>query len=140
MTRIFASRGFPLTVIVRGFAAALISVAVLMAGFKLTPTTPKPVHVRQYTRKDGTIVQAHDRAAPGTATRPSVSAPRFPLLTTPRTPSPHTAAGASNKTTAHTTTTPGWRPNPTSPSRSATGRTQRSSAVKATRNLGNFRH
>jgi hypothetical protein len=28
---------------------------------------PKTVHVRQYKRKDGTVVQAHDRAAPGTA-------------------------------------------------------------------------
>ena len=26
----------------------------------------KTVHVRTYTRKDGTVVQAHDRAAPGT--------------------------------------------------------------------------
>lgn len=32
---------------------------------KGSPT--KPVHVRQYTRKDGTVVNAHDRAAPGTA-------------------------------------------------------------------------
>jgi hypothetical protein len=29
----------------------------------------KPVHVRQYKRKDGTVVRAHDRAAPGTANR-----------------------------------------------------------------------
>jgi hypothetical protein len=29
----------------------------------------KPVHVRQYTRRDGTIVRAHDRAAPGTASK-----------------------------------------------------------------------
>jgi hypothetical protein len=28
---------------------------------------PKSVHVKQYTRKDGTVVHAHDRAAPGTA-------------------------------------------------------------------------
>jgi hypothetical protein len=28
---------------------------------------PKPVHVRQYTRKDGTVVRAHNRAAPGIA-------------------------------------------------------------------------
>jgi hypothetical protein len=34
---------------------------------KGSPT--KPVHVRQYTRKDGTVVRAHDRAAPGTASR-----------------------------------------------------------------------
>jgi hypothetical protein len=34
---------------------------------KGSPT--KPVHVRQYTRKDGTVVRAHDRAAPGTASK-----------------------------------------------------------------------
>ncbi len=27
----------------------------------------KPVHVREYRRKDGTVVHAHDRALPGTA-------------------------------------------------------------------------
>lgn len=27
----------------------------------------RPVHVRSYTRKDGTVVRAHDRALPGTA-------------------------------------------------------------------------
>lgn len=33
-----------------------------------TGATSKTVHVQQYTRKDGTVVMAHDRAAPGTAT------------------------------------------------------------------------
>src|SRR5664279_4833926 len=28
----------------------------------------KTVHVRQYTRKDGTVVAAHERSVPGTAT------------------------------------------------------------------------
>ena len=32
------------------------------------PQASKTVHVRQYTRKDGTIVRAHDRRPPGTAT------------------------------------------------------------------------
>ena len=35
------------------------------------PTTPKTVHVRGYTRKDGTYVAPHDRSAPGTAIRGS---------------------------------------------------------------------
>src|ERR1041385_8263618 len=29
-------------------------------------SSSKPVHVHQYTRKDGTVVQAHDRRLPGT--------------------------------------------------------------------------
>jgi len=34
-----------------------------------SPGPPKPVHVCQYTRKDGTVVRAHNRAAPGTASK-----------------------------------------------------------------------
>ena len=33
------------------------------------PKAPKTVHVRGYTRKDGTYVAPHDRSAPGTAIR-----------------------------------------------------------------------
>jgi hypothetical protein len=32
------------------------------------PSKNKTVHVREYTRKDGTLVRSHDRSAPGTAT------------------------------------------------------------------------
>ena len=32
-----------------------------------TSSGSKPVHVREYTRKDGTVVHAHDRAEPGAA-------------------------------------------------------------------------
>jgi len=32
-------------------------------------SSAKPVHVRQYTRKDGTVVRAHDRAAPGSKSK-----------------------------------------------------------------------
>jgi hypothetical protein len=134
MTRRLASRGFPFTVIVRGLVAALVLVAELVAGSsKSASTTPKTVHVRQYTRKDGTIVQAHDRAAPGTATRSAVSATPSRSLVTPRTPSSHTAAGTSSKTVAHTTATLGRSSIPASPSRNATGQAPRSSALKATR-------
>lgn len=38
---------------------------------KAKSSAPKPVHVREYTRKDGTVVHAHDRALPGTATHSS---------------------------------------------------------------------
>jgi len=34
---------------------------------KSSTSGSKPVHVREYTRKDGTVVHTHDRSAPGTA-------------------------------------------------------------------------
>ncbi len=34
---------------------------------KSSQSSGKTVHVREYTRKDGTVVRAHDRRAPGTA-------------------------------------------------------------------------
>jgi len=51
---------------------------------KGSPT--KPVHVRQYTRKDGTVVRAHDRAAPGTASKSkgSVTPKKAPSRAPPR--------------------------------------------------------
>jgi hypothetical protein len=111
MTRIVSSPGLTLTVIVRGIVAAILSAAGLMAGSsKPSSTTPKPVQVSEYKRKDGTVVKAHDRAAPGTATRSAVSAPRSPSPTTPRAPSSHTGAGAASKTTTHATATPGRSP------------------------------
>ena len=100
MTQIFGSHRLAVTGSVRGFVVAILSVAALMAGASKTSSdTPKPVHVREYKRKDGTVVKAYDRAAPGTATRPAGSAPRSPSPTTPRTPSSHTGAGAASKTT-----------------------------------------
>ncbi len=47
-------------------------------------SSSKTVHVREYTRKDGTIVRAHDRRAPGTASmttpyRPGHAAAGYPL-------------------------------------------------------------
>ena len=39
-----------------------------------TSSSQKTVHVRSYTRKDGTVVRAHDRSAPGT----KVSTPKTP--------------------------------------------------------------
>lgn len=49
-----------LRTILLGIAATFI----ITAG---TKHSSKPVHVRQYTRKDGTVVRAHDRTLPGTA-------------------------------------------------------------------------
>jgi hypothetical protein len=40
-------------------------------------SAPKTVHVREYTRKDGTVVRAHDRSTPGTkSTSPQSSGRR----------------------------------------------------------------
>src|ERR1017187_2192441 len=57
--------------------ALLLSVASLLAGNSRAASSgaKKTVHVRQYTRKDGTVVRAHVRAAPGTAHKISMKAP-----------------------------------------------------------------
>jgi hypothetical protein len=49
----------------------LLKLLALALALVLAPIaySQKPVHVRTYVRKDGTVVQAHDRAAPGTASR-----------------------------------------------------------------------
>jgi hypothetical protein len=47
----------------------LVSFAVAQKPKASSSSTDKTVHVRQYTRKDGTVVQAYDRRAPGTATK-----------------------------------------------------------------------
>ena len=69
---------------------ALLSISFLTAGdAKASSDGSKPVHVRQYKRKDGTVVHAHDRAAPGTKnSAPATSPP--PGSATPRviTPAP----------------------------------------------------
>ena len=136
MTRTVAPRSLPLAAIVGGFVVVILSAAELMAGSsKPSSTTPKPVHVREYKRKDGSIVKAHDRAAPGTATGPAVSAPRSPSQTSRRTPSSHAAAATASKTTMRTTTAPGRSPVPASPNRDASGRTVRSTAVQSTRKI-----
>jgi hypothetical protein len=54
--------------ITRIFSLALFIAIALSLGL-----AQKTVHVKTYTRKDGTVVQAHNRAAPGTANRSSSS-------------------------------------------------------------------
>ena len=73
----------------------------------------KTVHVRQYTRKDGTVVRAHTRSAPGTKT----------AATTTRAPAgrPRTAVQATRKPPA-TASAPVQR--------GANGRIARSAAAK----------
>ena len=64
------------TPIMRKLLLLLILLAVLLPA-------QKSVHVRTYTRKDGTVVQAHERPAPGAKATlkktPTVAAPAKPL-------------------------------------------------------------
>src|ERR1017187_8780855 len=69
--------------------ALLLSVASLLAGNSRAASSgaKKTVHVRQYTRKDGTVVRAHVRAAPGSARKSSITVPvpRGPAVVRPQT-------------------------------------------------------
>lgn len=81
----------------------------------------KTVHVRTYTRKDGTVVQAHNRAAPGTGNRSSSS-----------------SNGGRSSSASNTTvyTAPVYTPSTTtrartvSPERDDNGRIKRSASAK----------
>jgi hypothetical protein len=44
-----------------------IAIAALLIASMLSGASAQKVHVRGYTKKDGTVVRPHDRAAPGTA-------------------------------------------------------------------------
>ena len=74
------------------FASVLLALATtsVFAGGKSSGYTgSKTVHVQAYTRKDGTYVHAHDRAAPGTASSiaplPNPSTTRVSSAVTPAT-------------------------------------------------------
>jgi hypothetical protein len=87
----------------------------------------KTVHVRTYTRKDGTVVAAHDRSAPGTksTTSPPSSTTRTPRIESARTPS-------TTSVTTSTTTVPATRPRTVSITiaRDSHGRIKRSESAK----------
>lgn len=46
-------------------------------------SSQKTVHVRSYTRKDGTVVRSHDRSGPGTKASSSTARVRSSTTTTP---------------------------------------------------------
>jgi hypothetical protein len=97
----------------------------LLAG-STSSDNPKTVHVREYTRKDGTVVHAHDRAAPGTASHATV--PQTPSSTTTE-PTPTTTAPTI---AAPVTTVPAAATEYTSTviKRNSRGRIERSSFAK----------
>jgi hypothetical protein len=101
MARIDFSRSLLLNTLVRWFIVALLSLASLPAESTSSSDKPKTVHVREYTRKDGTVVQAHVRSAPGTASHPTTpSVSKSPAPATRRTPATapvHTATANSSK-------------------------------------------
>jgi hypothetical protein len=72
----------------------------------------KSVHVRQYTRKNGTVVAAHDRRAPGTAPAKAVSKGSSAVAPSPpRTPAGTTAAPSKTMALSRQTP-PGGTPTP----------------------------
>jgi hypothetical protein len=64
------------------------------SGGKGSSSAPATVHVNEYTRKDGTVVGAYDRAAPGTA-QSSAPAGSSAQTTTSATPSGQAAESAT---------------------------------------------
>ena len=127
-------------------ACARIAIILLLAlvafagGSKSTSSTGRPVHVRQYTRKDGTVVSAHDRAAPGAAApKPRVvqssAAPKATSSPLPKASPPAAPRVMQSGATASARTAPSSAAKagttPTSPVRSANGRVERSAAAKS---------
>jgi hypothetical protein len=87
------SCGGAFKVLWRNFAVALLSISSLAASdSQASRDGSKTVHVRESTRKDGTVVHAYDRAAPGTANSAPATSPA-PESATPRviTPAPQPA-------------------------------------------------
>jgi hypothetical protein len=90
----------------------VFALSVLSMSARPASTSSKPVHVRQYTRKDGTVVSAHTRSTPGSAAPRSAS-------TFPKTRS-------SSQTIASRPT----QPSSSGIQRTAQGRIERSAAAK----------
>jgi hypothetical protein len=111
-----------------------ITVLLLLTSLLVRSSTPfqsaKTVHVREYTRKDGTVVHAHDRATPGTASH--VTTPQTPASTT-STPTPTiTAPATTEPTSTAPTTTAATEYTSTVVKRNSRGRIERSSSAKRT--------
>jgi hypothetical protein len=88
---------------------AFLLLTSLLAGSSSSTQGSKPVHVHQYTRKDGTVVHAHDRAAPGAASHRGTVVKATPAI-----------APNTNKASAVAT------------NRDSRGRIERSSSAKRT--------
>jgi hypothetical protein len=136
------SRGRAFNSLWRNFAVALLSIGSIGASdSKASPNGPKTVHVREYVRKDGTVVHAYDRAAPSSKTlAPATSPPS--ASATPRviTPAPqptraHASApqsvGASSSTTPEVTIA-APKPGPAAANRAASVRATKTAPSTAT--------
>ncbi len=96
----------------------LLSLILILCAVSLS-VAQKTVHVKTYTRKDGTVVHAHDRSAPGTKSSTNSAA------STPRTTS-------TSAVTTNTTVVPATRPRTYSitVARDSQGRIKRSGSAK----------
>jgi len=75
--------------LLRGVVACAL--LILSASARTSSESSKPVHVRQYQRKDGTVVSAHNRSLPGTtAARSAGTHPRSATAGTTRITAPPT--------------------------------------------------
>jgi hypothetical protein len=116
--------------VVLAIALLLIVATSFAAPQKRSSSSSKPVHVRTYTRKDGTVVQAHDRAAPGTATANSTTGGTGSSIHTPSTPATTTRTLPATTRPVPKTTTPRPSPSPQATARTSAGRIQRSARAK----------
>jgi hypothetical protein len=106
MTPMFDPRRPSFAAVARGLVIALLSVVALLAGgSKTTSGGPKTVHVREYKRKDGTVVKAYDRAAPGTAQHSTASTPKPSTARTSVAPSAATAKSSKTPPAGKPSTT-----------------------------------
>lgn len=106
----------------RSLSSLLFSIILILCAVSLS-FAQKTVHVKTYTRKDGTVVHAHDRSAPGTKSA-TISRPS-PTTSTSRTTSTSTV-------TTNTTVIPATRPRTYSLTiaRDSNGRIKRSGSAK----------
>lgn len=101
-------------------------VAAFCAGAAKTPkSSDKPVHVRQYTRKDGTVVESHTRSLPNTSIHAAApkSAPPAARSVAPRASTARSLAAAMPRASSAS-------PGSAAAQRDASGRIERSSAAK----------
>ena len=142
MAPLSISRGRAFNVLWRNLVVALLSISSLAASSsKASPDAPKTVHVHEYTRKDGTVVHAHDRPAPGTTNSATATSPppgsATPRLTTPA-PQPTRAPASDPQSTgapASATpqaTTAALKPGPTAINKAAAVRTTKTGPTTAT--------
>jgi hypothetical protein len=104
------------------FLALGLVFALLVSSYGLSEksksSSPKTVHVKEYTKKDGTVVHAHDRASPGSGSSSSTNTPSYSTVPTTYSTPAKTQAAPAAATTSYTI------------ERDSHGRIKRSSSAK----------